>query len=75
MRLAELALEIRSDRTHEPHRGAVPSPGISNRQILEIFNAGRNKIKLIPGMRICHLVFQECRGAARYEGSWKDQEL
>lgn len=51
------------------------APGISNRQILEIFNAGRNKIKLIPGMRICHLVLQECRGAARYEGAWKDQEL
>jgi dCTP deaminase len=51
------------------------APGISNRQILEIFNAGRNKIKLIPGMRICHLVLQECKGAARYEGAWKDQEL
>lgn len=51
------------------------APGISNRQILEIFNAGRNKINLIPGMRICHLVLQECKGAARYEGAWKDQEL
>ena len=51
------------------------APGISNRQILEIFNAGRNKIKLAPGMRICHLVLQECRGAAVYDGAWKDQEL
>jgi dCTP deaminase len=51
------------------------APGISNRQILEIFNAGRNKIKLMPGMRICHLVLQECTGTAAYDGAWKDQEL
>ncbi|HMA54534.1 MAG TPA: dCTP deaminase [Acidobacteriota bacterium] len=51
------------------------APGISNRQILEIYNAGRNKIKLMPGMRICHVVFQECRGSATYAGAWKDQEL
>jgi dCTP deaminase len=51
------------------------APGISNRQILEIFNAGRNKILLTPGMRICHVVLQECKGAATYDGTWKDQEL
>ena len=51
------------------------APGISNRQILEIFNAGRNKIRLMQGMKICHVVLQECKGAARYAGAWKDQEL
>ena len=51
------------------------APGISNRQILEIYNAGRNKIMLTPGMRICHLVLQECKGTATYTGVWKDQEL
>ncbi len=51
------------------------APGISNRQILEIFNAGRNTIKLTPGMKICHVVLQECRGAAAYAGAWKDQDL
>lgn len=51
------------------------APGISNRQILEIFNAGRNKIRLTPGMKICHVVLQECRGAAKYAGAWKDQDL
>ena len=51
------------------------APGISNRQILEIYNAGRNKIRLMAGMRICHLVLQECRGSARYDGAWKDQDL
>lgn len=51
------------------------APGISNRQILEIYNAGRNKIWLRPGMKICHVVLQECRGAAKYAGAWKDQDL
>jgi len=51
------------------------APGISNRQILEIYNAGRNKIRLTPGMRICHVVLQECLGAATYDGAWKDQDL
>jgi dCTP deaminase len=51
------------------------APGISNRQILEIYNAGRNEIRLTAGMKICHIVLEECRGAAKYEGAWKDQEL
>lgn len=51
------------------------APGISNRQILEIFNAGRNQIRLTAGMKICHIVLEECKGTARYDGAWKDQEL
>jgi dCTP deaminase len=51
------------------------APGISNRQILEIFNAGKNKIKLIPGTKICQLVFQECKGKAKYLGNFQNQEL
>jgi dCTP deaminase len=51
------------------------APGISNKQILEIYNAGRNKIWLRPGMKICHVVLEECKGTAKYSGAWKDQEL
>ena len=51
------------------------APGISNKQILEIYNAGRNKIWLRPGMKICHVVLQECKGTAKYTGAWKDQQL
>lgn len=51
------------------------APGISNKQVLEIYNAGRNKIELTPGMKICHIVLEECRGSAKYAGAWKDQEL
>lgn len=50
-------------------------PGISNKQVLEIYNAGKNKIKLIPGTKICQLVFQECKGSAFYEGKFKNQKL
>jgi dCTP deaminase len=51
------------------------APGVSNQQVLEIFNAGPNKIKLIPGTKICQLVFQECKGKAKYSGIFKNQEL
>jgi dCTP deaminase len=51
------------------------APGVSNRQVLEIFNAGKNKIELIPGTKICQLVFQECKGKAKYTGNFQNQEL
>jgi len=51
------------------------APGVSNHQILEIFNASKNKIKLIPGTKICQLVLQECKGNAKYIGKFKGQEL
>ncbi|MFA6023358.1 MAG: dCTP deaminase [Candidatus Pacearchaeota archaeon] len=51
------------------------APGISNHQVLEIYNAGLNTIKLIPGTKICQLVFQECKGKAKYQGKFKNQRL
>ncbi|MCX6748233.1 MAG: dCTP deaminase [Candidatus Pacearchaeota archaeon] len=51
------------------------APGVSNKQVLEIFNASKNKIKLIPGVKICQLVLQECKGKARYSGIFRNQEL
>ncbi|MBS3122143.1 dCTP deaminase [Candidatus Woesearchaeota archaeon] len=50
-------------------------PGVSNHQILEIFNASQHKIKLMPDVKICQLVLQYCKGNARYEGVFKDQML
>ncbi|MBU1136164.1 MAG: dCTP deaminase [Nanoarchaeota archaeon] len=50
-------------------------PGVSNNQILEIFNSSKHKIKLIPNTRICQLVLQECKGKAKYEGIFKNQKL
>jgi len=51
------------------------TPGVSNRQVLEIFNAGENKIKLVPNIKICQLVFEECKGRAKYTGKYQNQEL
>ena len=73
--MAELALAVRRIGLMSHIAAPFLAPGISNRQILEIFNAGRNKIRLMQWMKICHVVLQECKGAARYAGAWKDQEL
>jgi dCTP deaminase len=51
------------------------APGVSNKQVLEIYNAGHSKIKLIPNTKICQIVFQQCKGKARYSGVFKNQEL
>ena len=50
-------------------------PGVSNRQVLEIFNAGPRKLKIVPGIHVCQLVLQKCLGHAKYKGIFADQEL
>ncbi|MGM5480503.1 MAG: dCTP deaminase [Nanobdellota archaeon] len=51
------------------------APGISNQQVLEIYNAGPEPIRLIPGIKVCHLILQKCKGKAKYEGQFKEQKL
>lgn len=51
------------------------APGVSNKQVLEIYNLGKNKIRLIPGTKICQIVLEKCIGKAQYNGKWKNQEL
>jgi len=48
-------------------------PGISNRQVFEIYNASRNAIKLEAGARIAQLIFERCEGKAKYEGIFASQ--
>jgi dCTP deaminase len=48
-------------------------PGVSNRQVLEIYNAGHHKVKLKPGVKISQLILQRCEGKAKYQGMFKDQ--
>ena len=50
-------------------------PGVSNRQVLEIFNAGPEKMRLVPGVRVCQLILQQCRGKAKYKGAFKSQRF
>lgn len=50
-------------------------PGVSNRQVLEIFNAGPNTLDLIPGQKLCHLILQTTSGGSSYGGMFKQQQL
>lgn len=49
-------------------------PGINNRQVLEIANLSAIPLSIKPGLKICQLVLEECKGSARYEGKYKEQE-
>jgi len=51
------------------------SPGVSNHQVLEIYNASPRKLKLIPGLKICHLILERCHGKSKYEGRFSNQRL
>jgi len=51
------------------------APGVNNRQVLEIYNAGPLQIRLEPGMPICQLVLQRSEGMATYDGTWTAQTL
>jgi dCTP deaminase len=48
-------------------------PGIDNRQVLEMYNAGPIPLAIRPGMAVCQFVFAECVGRARYTGRFRNQ--
>jgi dCTP deaminase len=50
------------------------SPGVDNRQVLEISNLADRRLKLVAGTRICQLIFERTEGLARYRGRFADQE-
>ena len=50
-------------------------PGVSNKQVLEIYNAGPQDIVLIPKTKLCQFIFQRCEGNAQYQGKFKSQNL
>ncbi len=49
------------------------SPGINNKQVLEIKNESRYTIILKKGLRICQLVLERTEGRAKYNGKFKNQ--
>jgi dCTP deaminase len=49
-------------------------PGISNKQVLELFNAGPIPIDIYPGISICQMILEETRGQASYSGHFQDQK-
>lgn len=49
-------------------------PGISNKQVLELFNAGPISITIHPGISICQVIFEETIGNASYTGKFQEQK-
>ena len=50
------------------------SPGVSNRQVLEISNLSRRTLAIHPGTRLCQIILQRCQGSAIYRGRFSSQE-
>jgi len=49
------------------------SPGIDNRQVLEISSLADRPLMLHAGVRICQVVVQRTEGSAIYRGRFADQ--
>ncbi|MFC1698203.1 dCTP deaminase [Nanoarchaeota archaeon] len=49
-------------------------PGISNKQVLEIYNASTIPIAIYPGTKICQFIFERTEGRATYKGKFANQE-
>lgn len=67
-RFARLGLLIHST-------AAFLHPGISNRQVLEIYNQSPNVLELKPGTKICQIMFEKTSGKAKYKGKHARQTL
>jgi len=48
-------------------------PGISNHQVLEMYNASPIPLAVHPGTRICQFVFEKTIGRGHYKGRFADQ--
>lgn len=50
------------------------SPGIQNRQVLEISNLAGRPLRIHAGTRLCQIVLQRCEGSAVYDGRFAKQD-
>ena len=50
------------------------SPGVENRQVLEISNLSTRTLRLHAGSSICQIIFERAEGSAVYGGRFADQE-
>ena len=48
-------------------------PGIDNRQVLEMYNAGPIPLAIHPGIAVCQFIFSTCVGRAHYQGRYQGQ--
>ncbi len=52
---------------------SLVQPGSSNVQVLEIVNNSPSPFLLVPGVRVCQVVFEEVRGRSAYSGAFRTQ--
>lgn len=48
-------------------------PGISNHQILEMYNASPFALAIHPGTKICQFIFEYTEGTGKYDGRFVNQ--
>ncbi|MFH1380529.1 MAG: dCTP deaminase [bacterium] len=48
-------------------------PGISNHQVLEMYNASPYPLAIHPGTRICQFIFEYTEGRGQYKGRFMNQ--
>ena len=48
-------------------------PGISNHQVLEMYNASPIPLAIHPGTKICQFIFEKTIGTGHYRGRFADQ--
>jgi dCTP deaminase len=48
-------------------------PGIDNRQVLEMYNAGPIPLAIHPRIAVCQFIFSDCVGTAHYHGRYERQ--
>ena len=49
-------------------------PGVDNVQVLEILNVSPFELRIMPGEKICQVVFDRVEGKAKYEGAFRMQK-
>ncbi|MCS6924784.1 MAG: dCTP deaminase, partial [Candidatus Binatia bacterium] len=50
------------------------SPGVNNRQVLEIANLAGRPLAIHAGTRLCQLILQRTEGSAVYQGRFARQD-
>lgn len=52
---------------------SLVQPGVDNVQVLEIVNNSPHDLFLVPGLKICQIVFEEATSPAAYRGKFSRQ--
>ena len=53
---------------------SLVQPGVKNRQVMEIKNAGTIPLKIHIGTRLMQIIFVRCEGSSVYKGIYRNQK-